>query len=95
MADMEPSNYSAPNDTWTVESLDLYKKLKSDLIEQGNGDWLEHKSTIYYGERRLFTKALVNEYPGKFFEYVFFFSKNEKKVKGVIQFGAYTQGPPG
>nr|XP_058951624.1 acyl-coenzyme A thioesterase THEM4-like [Pocillopora verrucosa] len=95
MADMEPSNYSAPNDTWTVESLDLYKKLKSDLIEQGNGDWLEHKSSIYYGERRLFTKALVNEYPGKFFEYVFFFSKNEKKVKGVIQFGSYTQGPPG
>ena len=28
MADMEPSNYSAPNDTWTVESLDLYKKTK-------------------------------------------------------------------
>ena len=29
------------------------------------------------------------------FEYVFFFNKNEKKVKGVIQFGSYTQGPPG
>lgn len=95
MADLESYIYSAPNDTWTVESCDLYKRLKSDLVEQGNGDWLEHETSLHHGERRLFTKALVNEYPGKFFEYIFFFSKNEKRVKGVIQFGPYTQGPPG
>lgn len=95
MADTEPYIYSAPNDTWTVESRDLYKRLKNDLAEHGNGDWLEHETTLHHGERRLFTKALINEYPGKFFEYIYFFSKNEKRVKGVIQFGSYTQGPPG
>lgn len=92
---MESPSYSVPNETWTVESRELYKRLTSDLIKHGNGDWCEHKSAIYHGERRLFTKALVHEYPGKFFEYAFFFSKNEQKLKGVVQFGPYTQGPPG
>lgn len=95
MADIEASGATVPNDTWTVESLELHKKLTSDLIEHGNGDWSKHKNLLYNGERRLFTKAMVTEYPGKFFEYEFFFSKKEKRLKGVIQFGPYTQGPPG
>ncbi|KAL9986320.1 hypothetical protein ACROYT_G000456 [Oculina patagonica] len=95
MGDIEASSVSVPNDTWTAESCELHKKLTSDLIEHGNGNWSKHKSSVYHGERRLFTKALVAEYPGKFFEYEFFFSKKEQRLKGVIQFGPYTQGPPG
>ena len=95
MGDIEASSVSVPNDTWTAESCELHKRLTSELIEHGNGHWSKHKSSIHFGERRLFTKALVTEYPGKFFEYEFFFSKKEQRLKGVIQFGPYTQGPPG
>lgn len=95
MGDIDASGATVPNDTWTVESLELHKKLTSDLIEHGNGNWSKHKSSLYNGERRLFTKALVTEYPGKFFEYEFFFSKKDQRLKGAIQFGPYTQGPPG
>lgn len=95
MGDIDASGVTVPNDTWTVESLKLHKKLTSDLIEHGNGNWSKHKSSLYNGERRLFTKAMVTEYPGKFFEYEFFFSTKDQRLKGVIQFGPYTQGPPG
>lgn len=93
MGDIEANSASVPNDTWTAESCELYKRLTSDLLE--NGDWCEHKPSLYKGERRLFTKALVTEYPGKFFEYAFIFSRMEQRLQGVIQFGPYTQGPPG
>lgn len=95
MGDIDASGVTVPNDTWTVESLKLHKKLTSDLIEHGNGNWSKHNSSLYNGERRLFTKAMVTEYPGKFFEYEFFFSTKDQRLKGVIQFGPYTQGPPG
>lgn len=95
MGDIDASGVTVPNDTWTVESLKLLKKLTSDLIAHGNGNWSKHKSSLYNGERRLFTKAMVTEYPGKFFEYEFFFSTKDQRLKGVIQFGPYTQGPPG
>jgi len=95
MGDIEASGVTVPNDTWTVESLELHKKLTSDLIEHGNGNWSKYKNLLYNGERRLFTKAMATEYPGKFFEYEYFFSKKEQRLKGVIQFGPYTQGPPG
>lgn len=86
---------SLPNETWSPEAVELYKKLTTDLIEQGNGDWVQHRTSLYHGEKRLFTKAVILELPGKFFEYQLFCSAKEQRVKGVIQFGPYTQGPPG
>ena len=84
-----------PNKAWSSETCELYKSLRQELIQQTDGDWCEHESNIYCGEKRLFTKAVVTELPGKFFEYRFFFSQKKKSLKGVIQFGPYTQGPPG
>jgi len=86
---------SLPNESWTPESFELYKKLTNDLMEQGNGDWVKHRTSLYNGERRLFTKAVISELPGKFFEYQFFYNQKEQRLKGVVQFGLYTQGPPG
>ena len=92
MGVIDASGVTVPNDSWTVESLKLHKKLTSDLIEHGNGNWSKYEEDR---ERRLFTKAMATEYPGKFFEYEYFFSKKEQRLKGVIQFGPYTEGPPG
>ena len=86
---------SLPNESWNPESFELYKKLINDLVEHGNGDWIKHRTSVYNGERRLFTKAVTSELPGKFFEYQFFYNTKEQRLKGVIQFGPYTQGPPG
>ena len=86
---------SLPNESWTPESFELYKKLTNDLMEQGNGDWVKHRTSLYNGERRLFTKAVISELPGKFFEYQFFYNQKEQRLKGLVQFGLYTQGPPG
>ena len=92
---MGDSEADSSVDSWTPDFFELYKKLTSDLIEHGNGDWINYKTALYNGEKRLFTKAVISEFPGKFFEYQFFFNKKEQRVKGVIQFGPYTQGPPG
>lgn len=91
----EKTDSLLPADGWSSELVDLYKQLTNDLIENGNGDWIEHRTALYDGEKRLFTKAVISEFPGKFFEYQFFFSKKEQRIKGVVQFGTYTQGPPG
>lgn len=93
--DEEKTDSLLPADGWSSELVDLYKQLTSDLIENGSGDWIEHRTAWHDGEKRLFTKAVISEFPGKFFEYQFFFSKKEQRIKGVVQFGPYTQGPPG
>ena len=90
---------SLPVNAWMPESFELFKKLERDLIDHGNGGWMKHtddlSSTAFHGEKRLFTKAVNSEFPGKFFEYQFFVNKNEQRLKGVVQFGPYTQGLPG
>ena len=93
--DEEKTDSLLPADGWSSELVDLYKQLTSDLMENGSGDWIEHRTASHDGEKRLFTKAVISEFPGKFFEYQFFFSKKEQRIKGVVQFGPYTQGPPG
>lgn len=86
---------SLPTERWTLESVELYKKLTDDLIERGNGDWVKHKTSLYNDESRLFIKAVMSEFPGKFFEYQYFYNTKEQSLKGVVQFGPYAQGPPG
>lgn len=81
-----------PNEAWSPESCTLYNKLLNELAHDDN-DWEKLKGMPPSGEHRLFTRAFYEH--GKMFEYAFFFCKNKQKVKGVIQFGPYTQGPPG
>lgn len=84
---------------WMPESLELLKKLTGDLIDHGKGDWIKHtddlSSSSFNGEKKVFTKAVNSEFPGKFFEYQYFVNKDKRKLKGVVQFGPYTQGTPG
>ena len=93
--DEDKTDSLLPAEGWSPELVDLYKQLTSDLIENGSGDWIEHRTALHDGEKRLFTKAVISEFPGKFFEYQLFFSKKEHRIKGIVQFGPYTQGPPG
>ena len=59
---------SEPVHVWTPQSFELYKKLSLDLMVLGNGDWIEHMDDLTFlhdGEKRLFTKAVISEFPGK------------------------------
>lgn len=96
MTETEASN-SFPIASWSPEAEELYDRLQKDLIQNGNGDWLAHQllSSSIDGETRLFTKAAILELPGKFFEYQLFYNTKEQRVKGVIQFGPFTEGPVG
>lgn len=94
MTETEAYN-SLPIASWSPEAEELYGRLQKDLIKNGNGDWLVHQSSSIDGETRLFTKATISELPGKFFEYQFFYNTKEQRVKGVIQFGPFTEGPVG
>ena len=96
MTETEASN-SFPIASWSPEAEELYDRLQKDLIQNGNGDWLAHQllSSSIDGETRLFTKAAILELPGKFFEYRLFYNTKEQRVKGVIQFGPFTEGPVG
>lgn len=90
------AHISLPTASWGPEAIELYARLYSDLIQNGDGSWIERKSISHLnGERRLFTKAAISELPGKFFEYQHFCNTQEQRLKGVIQFGPYTQGPEG
>ncbi|XP_068693619.1 acyl-coenzyme A thioesterase THEM4-like isoform X1 [Montipora foliosa] len=90
------AHISLPTASWGPVAIELYTRLYSDLIQNGDGSWIERKSISHLnGERRLFTKAAISELPGKFFEYQHFCNTKEQRLKGVIQFGPYTQGPEG
>lgn len=96
MTETEASNsFLIPS--WSPEAEELCDTLQKDLIQNGNGDWLAHQLLLSSidGETRLFTKAAVSELPGKFFEYQLFYNTKEQRVKGVIQFGPFTEGPVG
>lgn len=96
MTETEASNsFLIPS--WSPEAEELCDRLQKDLIQNGNGDWLAHQllSSSIDGETRLFTKAAILELPGKFFEYQLFYNTKEQRVKGVIQFGPFTEGPVG
>lgn len=81
-----------PNENWTSESCEFFNKLSEDL-ENDSEEWEKLKSKLPSGDRRVFTRAFHEN--GKCFEYAFFFCKSKQQLKGVIQFGPYTQGPPG
>ena len=90
--DSKREDFAQPNENWSPESCALYNKLLDEL-EDDDGDWEKLMGTPQTGERRLFTRAFQEH--GKMFEYAFFTCKKKQKLKGVIQFGPYTQGPPG
>jgi len=88
----EEIDLGQPNETWTPESCNLFNKLLKELAID-DGEWEKLKGNPPSGDHRLFTRAFHEH--GKSFEYAFFFCKKKQQLKGVIQFGPYTQGPPG
>ena len=81
-----------PNETWTAESIALFDKLVQETRESPD-DWRRMPSPPAEGEVRLFLRNVPEH--GKVFEYAMFLNKKGRQLKGVVQFGPYTQGPPG
>ncbi|XP_031564518.1 acyl-coenzyme A thioesterase THEM4-like [Actinia tenebrosa] len=85
---------AVPNEGWTKESVELFNKLKNEA-DASNGLWIKvpGKTPPLTGNR-LFTRCLWDQ-KGKLFEYSMFMNKREERLKGVVQFGPYTEGPKG
>ena len=77
-----------PNDNWLKEAVDLFNQLN----EMGD-DWekMVRKTSIGADGSRIFVHP---DKDGKLIEYAFFHNKKLQCVKGVVQFGLYTRGPP-
>ena len=82
---------SLPNPTWTDKTRKLYDELM-DLCK--DGQW---EKVISYqnntGTERLFVRAVEAE--GKMFEYAMFLNRKEQRLRAVVQFGPWLQGPKG
>ena len=82
---------SIPNETWTEKT----KKLYNELMELCNdGKWEKIVSfQNFTRNERLFLRAI--EEKGKMFEYAMFLNREEQKIRAVVQFGPWLQGPKG
>ena len=82
---------SLPNPTWADKTRKLYDELM-DLCK--DGQW---EKIISYqnntGTERLFVRAVEAE--GKMFEYAMFLNRKEQRLRAVVQFGPWLQGPKG
>lgn len=82
---------SLPNETWTEKTKKLYNEL-TDLCK--DGQWEKVKSfQNFTANERLFLRAV--EEKGKMFEYAMFLNKEEQRIRAVVQFGPWLQGPKG
>lgn len=72
----------------------MFNKLKNEA-DASNGLWVKvpAKKPLQTGNR-LFVRCLW-EQEGKLFEYSMFMNKREEHLKGIVQFGPYTEGPKG
>lgn len=83
---------SIPNETWTEKTKTLYNEFM-DLSKDG-GNW--EKVTSFQNltaNERLFVRAV--EEKGKMFEYAMFLNREEQRIRAVVQFGPWLQGPKG
>ena len=55
--DEEKTDSLLPADGWSSELVDLYKQLTSDLIENGSGDWIEHRTASHDREKKTIHKS--------------------------------------
>ena len=82
---------SVPNESWTEKT----RKLYDDLMDQcKDGEWEKVISfQNFSAKERLFVRAV--EEKGKMFEYAMFLNRKEERIKAVMQFGPWLQGPKG
>ncbi|XP_070543562.1 acyl-coenzyme A thioesterase THEM4-like isoform X1 [Ptychodera flava] len=89
----ERVDMGVPNEGWTEESKQLFDELLK-LTE--SKEWLKHKSFAKGSRSKaLFSRTPSVGRPGQILEYAFFINSTQKLLKGVIQFGPQTEGPPG
>ena len=79
-----------PNDEWSKESVELFNRLS----KMGD-DWtkLRRDISVRTDGSKLFLGS--NSEPGKLFEYAMFNNSKLKRLKAVVQFGPFTNGPSG
>ena len=82
---------SVPNKSWTEKTLKLYNELM-DLCKDGKWEKVTSFQN-FTGNERLFVRAIPAE--GKMFEYAMFLNRSEERMRAVVQFGPWLQGPKG
>lgn len=93
--DSNKVDLSIPTSVWSEESRQVYGDLEAELSKQPG--WVKKPFLVDVndpvGEPRLLTRC-DREQTGHFFNYAFFVNLEEEKLRGVIEFGPYLQGPP-
>jgi len=82
---------SVPNETWTEKTKKLYNDLM-DLCKDGKWEKVTSFQN-FTADERLFVRAV--EEKGKMFEYAMFLNREEERMRAVVQFGPWLQGPKG
>ena len=80
-----------PNETWTEKTKKLYNDLM-DLCKDGKWEKVTSFQN-FTADERLFVRAV--EEKGKMFEYAMFLNREEERMRAVVQFGPWLQGPKG
>ncbi|XP_033115306.1 uncharacterized protein LOC117115563 isoform X2 [Anneissia japonica] len=75
---------------WTEESETLFKQVQD---ETDASSWKIVASTKKQFPRKMFTRLPIG--PGSAFEYAWLCNKETIEMRGICQFGPYTQGPDG
>ncbi|XP_065198398.1 acyl-coenzyme A thioesterase THEM4-like [Sycon ciliatum] len=91
----EQLDLSIPTDAWSPEARRVYDQLCTELTTE-NG-WQKRPYLVDMAqsldEPRLLTRC-DREQTGRFFNYAFWINQREEKLRGVVEFGPYAQGPP-
>ncbi|XP_065059771.1 acyl-coenzyme A thioesterase THEM4-like isoform X2 [Rhopilema esculentum] len=82
---------SLPNNSWSDKTKKLYNELV-DLCKDGKWEKITSFKN-FTSDARLYTRCVAEE--GKLFEYAMFFNREEQKLRAVVQFGPWLQGPKG
>ena len=77
-----------PNESWPAEAIEAYKKFNK---ETKLGKWKRITKAGSNGVIRNYVDAT----DGKMFTCCFFYNVEERKIKAVITFQSWTQGPKG
>ena len=77
-----------PNESWPAEAIEAYNKFNK---ETKLGKWRR----ITNPENNGVIRNYVDATNGKMFTGAFFYNVEERKVKAVITFQSWTQGPKG
>ncbi|XP_071964407.1 uncharacterized protein [Antedon mediterranea] len=75
---------------WSEDSEAVLKEIQDELDAES---WKMSKTTKVPLSRKIFTRLPIG--PGAVFEYAWLYNKDSIAMKGICQFGPYTQGPDG